>query len=347
MPRGSSCSPSSSPTSRCRAPSATRVRRPRSTSPLVGRGPLRRTTCASLLAHRTRASGLRMAAAMDHVVEAPERHWRRRSRAREDVGALHGRRRRSAPGEHAADRQAARLRLVAPALAAGACATRSTPRSPQARPHRLGRAARRRSASTSTTSGTRADVEIEGDTELQQAVRFALFHIAAGRRARRAARDPREGTDRPRLRRPHFLGHRGVRAAGADLHAPRGGRATRCAGATARSTSPASARAQLGLGGSGVPVADDPRRRSARATGPRARPPSTSTRDIADAVARYQAATDDEEFERDAGLELLVETARLWRSLGHHDARGQLPHRRRHRARTSTARSPTTTSTRT
>src|SRR5205085_12447655 len=45
--------------------------------------------------------------------------------------------------------------------------------------------------------------------------------------------------------------------------------------------------------------------------------------DIADAVERYRAATDDEAFDRDVGVELLVETARLWRSLGHHDARGR------------------------
>ena len=44
--------------------------------------------------------------------------------------------------------------------------------------------------------------------------------------------------------------------------------------------------------------------------------------DIADAVRRYVNATDDTEFERGPGLELLVETARLWRSLGHHDAEG-------------------------
>jgi alpha,alpha-trehalose phosphorylase len=43
---------------------------------------------------------------------------------------------------------------------------------------------------------------------------------------------------------------------------------------------------------------------------------------IADAVVRYQAAADDETFELEAGLEILVETARLWRSLGHHDAPG-------------------------
>jgi alpha,alpha-trehalose phosphorylase len=44
--------------------------------------------------------------------------------------------------------------------------------------------------------------------------------------------------------------------------------------------------------------------------------------DIADAVIRYQDAAQNEDFERDVGLELLVETARLWRSLGHHDASG-------------------------
>jgi len=44
--------------------------------------------------------------------------------------------------------------------------------------------------------------------------------------------------------------------------------------------------------------------------------------DVADAVRRYIAATGDEEFEEGPGLELLVETARLWRSLGHHDAQG-------------------------
>jgi alpha,alpha-trehalose phosphorylase len=44
--------------------------------------------------------------------------------------------------------------------------------------------------------------------------------------------------------------------------------------------------------------------------------------DIADAVARYGHATEDAEFERECGLDLLVETARLWCSLGHRDHRG-------------------------
>jgi alpha,alpha-trehalose phosphorylase len=44
--------------------------------------------------------------------------------------------------------------------------------------------------------------------------------------------------------------------------------------------------------------------------------------DIADAVRRYHYATDDEDFEEGPGLELLVATARLWRSIGHHDPQG-------------------------
>ena len=59
----------------------------------------------------------------------------------------------------------------------------------------------------------RADVELDGDTELQQAVRFALFHVLQAGRARGAACDRGQGPDRPRLRRPHVLGHGALRAA--------------------------------------------------------------------------------------------------------------------------------------
>src|ERR1039457_5364467 len=45
--------------------------------------------------------------------------------------------------------------------------------------------------------------------------------------------------------------------------------------------------------------------------------------DIAAAVTRYLDATQDSAFEAEVGLELLVETARLWCSLGQHDAMGR------------------------
>jgi alpha,alpha-trehalose phosphorylase len=44
--------------------------------------------------------------------------------------------------------------------------------------------------------------------------------------------------------------------------------------------------------------------------------------DIADAVRRYVAVTEDKQFENGPAIEVLVETARLWRSLGHHDTDG-------------------------
>jgi trehalose/maltose hydrolase-like predicted phosphorylase len=45
--------------------------------------------------------------------------------------------------------------------------------------------------------------------------------------------------------------------------------------------------------------------------------------DIARAVEVYRVATGDEDFMVETGLELLVETARLWHSLGHHDRQGR------------------------
>jgi alpha,alpha-trehalose phosphorylase len=45
--------------------------------------------------------------------------------------------------------------------------------------------------------------------------------------------------------------------------------------------------------------------------------------DVADAVIRYHDATRDDAFDAEVGLEILVETARLWASLGHHDRAGR------------------------
>jgi trehalose/maltose hydrolase-like predicted phosphorylase len=45
--------------------------------------------------------------------------------------------------------------------------------------------------------------------------------------------------------------------------------------------------------------------------------------DIAAAIDRYHAATGDDGFIQEVGLELLAETARLWISLGHHDRHGK------------------------
>ena len=270
-----------------------------------------------------------MAAGMDHVVEGPH-GTDARAESRAGRRPRDGRRRPRA-GRAPAGRQVPRLRLVEPALACRRCATRSSRRWPR-RGTPAGTGSSRGSAPTSTTFWERADVELDGDTELQQAVRFALFHtLQAGARAEQRA-----------------IAAKGLTGPGYDGHtfwdterfvlpvltytAPEA--AARRAALAPRDARPR-ARARARSSASRAPPSRGARSaaRSARATGPPAPPRSTSARDIADAVVRYQHATGDEEFEREVGLELLVETARLWRSLGHHDAAGPLPHRRRHRPR--------------
>ena len=125
-------------------------------------------------------------------------------------------------------------------------------------------------------SGTAPTSRSTGDPELQQAVRFALFHVVqAGARAEQRA-----------------IPAKGLTGRGYDGHtfwdmetytlpvltytAPETRPATRCSGATRRWTSPRE-RARSSARGRRLPVAHDPRARSARATGRRARRPSTST----------------------------------------------------------------------
>ena len=117
------------------------------------------------------------------------------------------------------------------------------------------------------------------------------------------------------------------------LHRARARPPRRCAGGTTRCRPPRERAAQLGLQRRRVPLADHRRRRRARRYWPAGTAAFHVNADIADAVVRYVAATGDDDFERDTGVELLVETARLWRSLGHHDHARRLPHRRRHRPR--------------
>ena len=146
----------------------------------------RSTTCASCSSTAPRHSGLRMAAGMDHVVERFDGLVdRRRGRAgpRPRLADRRDRARRAA-GVH----QVPGLRLVEPALDARPCATRSPRPSRRRQAHRLGRARRAAQREYLDDYWERADVEIEGDGELQQAVRFALFHtLQAGARAERRA----------------------------------------------------------------------------------------------------------------------------------------------------------------
>ena len=218
----------------------------------------RRATRAALLIHRTRRSGLRMAAAMDHVITG--------------TPALHVVTETSVPDSArvvATDvlEPGQRLRLVK-LVAYGWSHERTQPALRDqvaaalvaAQQRGLGRAARRAARATSTTSGQRGDVELEGDPELQQAVRFALFQVlSAGARAE-GARHPRQGADRHRLRRPLVLGHRPLRRPGAHLHRARGRRGRAALAPLDAADAAQGARARPRPGGRRVSLAHHPRR---------------------------------------------------------------------------------------
>jgi alpha,alpha-trehalose phosphorylase len=160
-----------------------------------------------------------------------------------------------------------------------------------------------------------ADVEVDGDPELQQAVRFALFQLlqnTARAEGRAIAGKALTGTG--------YEGHAFWDTETFVLQVMTAVRpeVTRHALAWRHATLPmARERARtLDLAGAAFPWRT--------ITGPECSgywPAGTAAfhvnADIADAVLRYVDATGDEEFAREAGAEILVETARLWCALGH------------------------------
>ncbi len=166
----------------------------------------------------------------------------------------------------------------------------------------------------------RADVELDGDPQIQHAVRFGLFHVLqAGARAEGRA-IPAKG-----LTGPGYDGHAfwdtetfvlpvlTYTAPEAVADALRWRHST-LALARARAR-------QLGLEGASFPW-----RTITGAECSSYWPAGTAAfhinADIAHAAIRYVEVTGDEAFERAVGLELLAETARLWLSVGHFDSRG-------------------------
>jgi len=270
-----------------------------------------------VLVHSTRRSGLGMAAGMDHLIDGPD-GTAVAAESRGDLGRV----------TVAADLAAGERLTVIKLLAYAWSSQRSYPALRDEVVAALAEA--RHTGWDGLLSGQRgyldafwdcADVELEGDTELQQAVRFALFHtLQAGARAEGRA-----------------IGAKGLTGPGYDGHtfwdterfilpaltytAPKAARdALRWRHATldlARERA-----GQLGLAGAAFPWRTI-RGQECSGYWPAGTAAFHIGANIADAVARYQAATGDDAFERDVGLELLVETARLWRSLGHHDSHGR------------------------
>jgi alpha,alpha-trehalose phosphorylase len=286
-------------------------------SPLHSEDHFHRGTAGAVLLHSTKRSELRMGAGMDHVVEGPER-TEAFAESNSDVGRV------TVAANLAAGE---RLRIVK-FLAYGWSSRRSVP---AIRDQVIAALAEARHTGWDGLIDAqraylddfwdRADVELEGDTELQQAVRFGLFHtLQAGARAEQRA-IPAKG-----LTGPGYDGHTfwdterfvlpvlTYTAPEAAADALRWRHSTLdLARERAR---------QLGLEGAAFPWRTI-RGQECSGYWPAGTAAFHIDANIADAVARYHAATDDDAFERDVGLELLVETARLWRSLGHHDPQGR------------------------
>ncbi|MGH3616209.1 MAG: glycoside hydrolase family 65 protein [Pseudonocardia sp.] len=269
------------------------------------------------LVHRTRRSGLRVAAAMDHEVHGPD-CIKITSQATEDTGRTTVIA-RLAPGTPV---------TMIKYLSYGWSARRSLP-AVNDQVHAALAAARytgwdglvAEQRSYLDEFWSTADVEIDGDAELQQAVRFAIFHVLqAGARAERRA-----------------IGAKGLTGPGYDGHTF-WDTETFCLQLLSHVAPDAAADAlrwrqsilplateraqQLGLAGAAFPWRTI-RGHECSGYWPAGTAAFHINADIADAVRRHVAATGDVDFEREVGLELLVATARLWRSLGHHDATGQ------------------------
>ncbi|QBD77797.1 glycoside hydrolase family 65 protein [Ktedonosporobacter rubrisoli] len=285
-------------------------------SPLVSEEHQTRETFG-LLIHHTRVSGLRMGAAMEHNIEGPEEMTVEPESspdiARVTITAY------LKPGEH--------LRIIK-FLAYGWSSLRSRPAIHDQVMAALSSArltgwegllAEQRTYLDDFWS--HADVELEGDPQIQQAVRFALFHVLQA-----GARGERRPIPAKGLTGPGYDGHAfwdtetfvlpvltlTQPSASADVLRWRYSILEK-----------ARARAhQLGFRGAAFPW-----RTITGEEGSGYWPASTAAfhinADIAHAVTSYVGATGDNTFEEETGLALLVETARLWRSIGYEDTLGR------------------------
>src|ERR1700759_851912 len=274
------------------------------------------TECGALLMHRTRARALMMAAAMDHEIEV-EGRVEITNDAGDDLArttVICGLR----PGQQ--------LRIVK-YLAYGWSSQRSRPAL------RDQAAAALHSAKYSGWQGLvdaqrkylddfweNGDVEVEGAAEPQQAVRFGLFHLVQASARSEGRAIPSKG-----LTGTGYDGHAFWDTEGFVLpvltytlpHAVADAlrwRASTMDLAKERA-------AELGLDGAAFPWRTI-RGQECSAYWPAGTAAWHINADIAMAFERYRIVTGDQSLEKDCGLGVLIETARLWMSLGHHDRHG-------------------------
>lgn len=274
----------------------------------------------AVLCHRTKVSGLRMAAAMDHEVSVTPSDNELHDDPRTEIRAEDDLARFTAAVDVPAG---GRLRLTK-YLAYGWSGQRSTPAL------RAQVEAALAGACQTSWDGLLAeqkaflddfwevaDIEVDGDDELQQAIRFALFHILqAGARGETRA-IPGKGLTGPGYDGHAFWDTEMFVLPVLTYTVPDAARdALRWRHST---LDKARERAKvLGLKGAAFPW------RSINGAECSAYWPAGTAAfhvsgDVAYAVQQYLNATNDEDFDRDEATEILVETARLWVSLGHHD----------------------------
>ncbi|MFD7665283.1 glycoside hydrolase family 65 protein [Streptomyces sp. NPDC059788] len=269
------------------------------------------------LIHRTRRSGLRVATAADHIVDGPEGRTRTDSESGDDTARFtvtslleRGQRLRlekTVSYGWSGERSLPALRDQVDAALAGARSTGWQGLADHQRAYL-------------DDFWDRADVEVDGDAEIQQAVRFALFHVLqAGARAEQRA-----------------IPAKGLTGSGYDGHTfwdsetfvlpmltyTSPGAVAEALRWRQRTMPAACERArQLGFRGAAFPWRTI-EGSECSAYWPAGTAAFHINADIADAVVRYVCATGDEEFERETAVPVLVETARLWHSLGQHDHHG-------------------------
>ncbi|HUB56170.1 MAG TPA: glycoside hydrolase family 65 protein [Mycobacterium sp.] len=270
----------------------------------------------AVLMHRTRASGLMMSAGMDHEIDVPGR-VEVHTEARPDLArttVICGLR----PGQ--------KLRIVK-YLAYGWSSLRSRP---ALRDQAAGALAGARYSGWQGLLDAQkeyldkfwdsADVEVEGDPIIQQAVRFGLFHLLQC-----SARAERRGIASKGLTGTGYDGHIFWDSEGYVLPvltytAPHAAAdALRWRASTLDLAKERAA--ELGLEGAAFPWRTI-RGQECSGYWPAGTAAFHINAAIAMAFERYRIVTGDESLEEECGLEVLIETARLWRSLGHHDRHG-------------------------
>lgn len=165
-----------------------------------------------------------------------------------------------------------------------------------------------------------ADVEVEGDPHTQQAVRFGLFHVlqASVRAERRAI--PGKGLTGTGYDGHAFWDTEGFVLPVLTYTAPDA--AADALRWRASTLDLARERAEeLDLAGATFPWRTI-RGQECGAYWPSGTAAWHINADIAMAFERYRVVTGDESLEEECGLQVLIETARLWLSVGHHDRHG-------------------------